>query len=377
MTLKIAIIFCNYGPYHLARLEGFFQHCLQKKWQVIGIELARNEAEYPWETQTEKFPCPIISVIRDRTLETAGINLLGRKLISVLNQARPDVVAIAGYAHPGMLLALLWCMWYRKGTILFSETAENDGSRSWWKEKLKSLIVRRYHAALVGGQPHKRYTIKLGMPADAVFCGYDVVGNDIFHTDYIQALPRPLTKPFLLAINRFVPKKNLPSLISAYATYRQLAGKNAWDLVLCGDGKLRPEIEQQINSFKLQNCVHLPGFLQQEQLLPYFAHAGCFVHASFQEEWGLVVNEAMAAGLPVIVSKCCGCFEDLVIEGVNGFGFDPKNASELVQLLLKITSDEIDRKAMSQASLQHIQKFSPAYFAQGLSQAVDYALTHR
>jgi glycosyltransferase involved in cell wall biosynthesis len=179
-----------------------------------------------------------------------------------------------------------------------------------------------------------------------------------------------------LAINRFVPKKNLLFLISSYAAYRQIAGNNAWDLVLSGDGQQRPQIEQLIAELGLSDVVHLPGFLQQNELLPYFVHASCFIHASIQEQWGLVVNEAMAAGLPVLVSNRCGCFEDLVIEGVNGFGFDPENSQQLTDLMLKVSSEKIDLAQKGNAALEHIQKFSPDYFAQGLMQAVEYALTH-
>jgi 1,2-diacylglycerol 3-alpha-glucosyltransferase len=229
----------------------------------------------------------------------------------------------------------------------------------------------------VGGKPQKSYLLKLGMPADAIFLGYNVVGNQAFHPEQIKSLPSPLDSPFFLAINRFVKKKNLPFLLSAYAAYRQIAGLDAWDLVLCGDGELRLQIEEQITIQGIKDYVHLPGFLQQEQLLPYFAHANCFIHTSTQEQWGLVVNEAMAAGLPVLVSQRCGCFEDLVIEGVNGFGFDPENSQQLTDLMLKMSSKDIDLKSMSQAALAHIEKFSPDYFAQGLTQAVDYAIASK
>lgn len=374
MQIKLATIVANHGPYHLARIEATFKQLQAKNWKVFGIELARSEAEYPWETQPDKFPCQIISVIDDRPLENAGFRLLFSNLISILNQTSPDVLVISGYARPSMLFALLWSIWHRKPTILLSESKDDDEPRSWWKEEIKSWLVKRYQAALVGGKPHKRYLIKLGMPADAIFLGYDTVGNDVFHPKRIKSLPCSLNRPFFLAINRFVTKKNLPFLISAYATYHQLVGNKAWDLVLCGDGELRPQIEQQIAKLNLQDSVHLPGFLQQNELLPYFAHAKCFIHASIQEQWGLVVNEAMAAGLPVIVSNRCGCFEDLVIEGVNGFSFDPENNQQLTDLMLKVSSGKIDIDKMGQAALEHIQEFSPEYFAQGLMQAVEYAL---
>jgi glycosyltransferase involved in cell wall biosynthesis len=276
-----------------------------------------------------------------------------------------------------MLAALLWSLCRRKPAILVSETKQDDAPRFWWSESIKRWILKHYKAALVGGQPQKRYLIELGMPKEAIFLGYNVVGNESYHPNKIRSLPAPLPKPYFLTINRFVPKKNLLFLISSYAAYRQTAGTQAWDLVLCGDGQLRPQIEQHIAQLGLQDTVHLPGFLQQDELLPYFAHASCFIHASIQEQWGLVVNEAMAAGLPVLVSNCCGCFEDLVIEGVNGFGFDPGNPQELTNLMIKMSSGQVNLKEMGEASLKHIEKFSPDYFAQGLMQAVEYALACR
>ncbi|WP_414550967.1 glycosyltransferase family 4 protein [Anabaena sp. CCY 0017] len=373
--LKIAILFANYGPYHIARLASAYHTGKSRGCNVFGIELARSEVEYPWETQLDKFPGQIHSVIDDIPLEKVNCIHLFRKLISVLNQTSPDAVAIAGYARPSMFVTLLWCLWHGKPAILLSESTEYDEPRSWWKEKIKKWLVTKYQAALVGGKPHKRYLVKLGMPSDAIFLGYDVVGNDVFHPNHVKCLSCPLDKPFFLAINRFVKKKNLSFLLSAYAKYRQIVGSHAWDLVLSGDGELRSQLEEEIANHGIQDYVHLPGFLQQDQLLPYFAHASCFIHASIQEQWGLVINEAMAAGLPVLVSHRCGCYEDLIIEGVNGFGFDPKNIQQLTDLMLKMSSGKINLKKMGQAALEHIQNFSPDYFAQQLIQSVEYAST--
>jgi 1,2-diacylglycerol 3-alpha-glucosyltransferase len=373
MSLKVAILFCNYGPYHLARIQGFFDGIRACAWQVIGIELARSEEEYPWRTNIDCLPFPIHSVIQHQTVEQTASLELCLRLRKLLHQINPDVIVIAGYARPAMLAALLWAKQHHKPAILFSETTESDFIRTTWREQIKRKVISQYQAALVGGQPQKRYLMQLGMPEKAIFCGYNIVGNEAFHPDRIQHLPSPLDRPYFLAINRFVTKKNLPVLINAYATYRQLAGDRAWDLVLCGDGELRSQLEQQIAALALHAHIHLPGFLQQEQLLPYFAHAQCFVHTSTHEQWGLVVNEAMASGLAVLVSDRCGCVEDLLLEGINGFSFDPYKPEELTRLMLRMSSSDIDRAAMGQAALQHIQQFSPSYFADGLMQAIDYA----
>lgn len=390
MVQNIALLFSNYGPYHIARLESLSHRLLRSETkelavtigqktsvenlQAVGIELSRLEEKYPWQTQLDTLDIPIISIIKHSSLEETKLVDIVKQLLVTLKKVNPAVLAISGYFHPSMLAALFWCRLFNKPAILFSETTESDFERVWWKEKFKSFVIKQFKAALVGGQPHKRYLMKLGMSEKAIFVGYDIVGNDAFAPPNIKQLAKPLERSFFLAINRFVCKKNLPFIINCYAQYRQKAEDNAWDLVLCGDGELRPQIERQIAELNLQNVVHLPGFLQQTEMLPYFAHADCFIHASTTEQWGLVVNEAMAAGLPVLVSNRCGCFEDLIIEGVNGFGFDPYNSQQLTNLMLQISSNNFDREKIGQAGLKHIQNFAPDRFAEGLMQAVNYAI---
>jgi glycosyltransferase involved in cell wall biosynthesis len=373
-NLKIAIFFTNYGPYHLARVKAF-QLLVTDTWRVIGLEISRDGIDYQWRTNLEEnSELEIYTILNNLSPSNVDKKTIIKKTFNLLSKINPDILVIAGYGHLSMLSALCLSLWHRKSAILLSESKEDDEPRRWWKEVIKSWLVKKYSSALVGGDIHKRYLIKLGFPEDAIFTGYDIVDNSVFHPDTIKRLSNPLSKHFFLSINRFVEKKNLPLLISAYASYRQQLSENAWDLVLCGDGGLRPALENLINQNQLQNNVHLPGFLQQDELLPYFAHAKCFIHASTTEQWGLVVNEAMAAGLPVIVSNRCGCFEDLVMEGVNGFGFNPENQQELTNLMLKVSSDEVDLKSMGQASLKHIQRYSPDYFAQGLKSAIEFAI---
>jgi glycosyltransferase involved in cell wall biosynthesis len=371
----ITILFTNYGPYHLARVTAA-KSLLQKQWHVIGLEITRDGVDYQWQTTLDQVDLEIISILGDAKINQISLVEQAIKTFFTLNKLNLSIIVIPGYERPIMLFTLMWAFLKNKPRIMFSDSKEDDEPRIWWKEIIKSWLIKQYSSALVAGDIHKRYLVKLGFPEQAVFTGYDVVDNSAFHPDIIRQQPNPHPHPFFLAINRFVQKKNLPLLLAAYTDYQQLKGDDAWHLVLCGDGELRSELEDQISQNNLQNVVHLPGFLQQQELFPYFAHAQCFIHASTTEQWGLVVNEAMAAGLPVLVSNRCGCFEDLVMEGVNGFGFDPQDQQQLTHLMLKMSSGEIDLEAMGQAGLNHIQKYSPDYFAQGLKQAIDYALSH-
>ena len=144
--------------------------------------------------------------------------------------------------------------------------------------------------------------------------------------------------------------------------------------MLLGDGPLGADLCRLISDLKLHGHVHLPGFVQYRDLPAYYALADVFVHASTTEQWGLVVNEAMAAGLPVIVSNRCGCVPDLVAESKNGFTFDPGSVESLAKLMLDLCRLSKRRlEDMGGESRRIIQGFTPSHFAKGARRAIDAA----
>jgi glycosyltransferase involved in cell wall biosynthesis len=110
-------------------------------------------------------------------------------------------------------------------------------------------------------------------------------------------------------------------------------------------------------------------FAQIDDLPAYYALAECLVLPSTLEPWGLVVNEAMASGLPVIVSQLCGCFPDLVEGGGNGFSCDPYDVAGLADRFAAMARLEPGaRERMGHLSRLIIQRFSPQLWAQSLAQ---------
>jgi glycosyltransferase involved in cell wall biosynthesis len=143
--------------------------------------------------------------------------------------------------------------------------------------------------------------------------------------------------------------------------------------VLLGDGPLRETLNTQHSTLNLHANVHLPGFKQYDELPVYYALAKAFVHASTTEQWGLVVNEAVASGLPVIVSDRCGCVPELV--NGNGFTFDPLDEHQLASLLLQMTLlPEDERRRLAETSCRIAENFTPARFAEGLEGAATMAV---
>ena len=122
-----------------------------------------------------------------------------------------------------------------------SETREADGQRTWWKEIVKKRLVRQFDAGLVGAQSHRDYLVKLGLSPESIQFGYNVVNNHYFTTEahhYRQEDSYQNLRPYFLASNRFIERKNLDRLVSAYteATSHTGSSAEAWDLCLPGDG---------------------------------------------------------------------------------------------------------------------------------------------
>jgi 1,2-diacylglycerol 3-alpha-glucosyltransferase len=376
MTAHIAVLFINYGPYHLARLQSLHELCQQNDTRVTALELARTESTYAWRADIDDLPFSLITLLPDQVLQQVSLSKVIQRLFQQLNQLNPDTVAIAGYNHPALLAALVWCRLRGKPAVLMSASWDQTPAPTGWQRQLKRMLIGQYKAALVGGTPQKRCLENLGMSADQIFVGYNVVNNAVFHPSRIAHHPNPCDRPFFLMVVRYIPEKNLPNFLQAYAQYCAQAQAQAWDLVLCGNGPLKPQVDAQIAELNLGERIHQPGFLQQAELMPYFAHAQCLLLPSISETWGLVINEAMAAGLPVLVSNKCGCHADLLVEGETGFTLQPEDPTAMAEKLLRISSDPSTAQQMGAAALQHIQKYAPETFARGLFQAAQTALAN-
>ncbi len=371
--MRIAVLFDNFGPYHVARLAA-----ASKVGDLLGIEVSGRSAEYAWNPTREAPGFQRETLLERITSEGQDRGLLAGRMSRVLTAFRPEVVAVPGWSSRAAILALGWCLRERVPAILMSESQAIDEPRHALKEWVKRRCLRAFSAALVGGRTHREYLIQLGMPRDRIFLGYDAVDNEYFMRGAAAAradaigVRRKLSLPehYFLASNRFIPKKNLSFLIAAFARYRAECLTTPWDLVLLGDGVLRAEIEPLVVRLGLERSTHSPGFKQYEQLPVYYGLAGAFVHASTTEQWGLVVNEAMASGLPVLVSNRCGCAAELVQEGRNGFTFEPENADQLVRYMLRLSSAPADAEAMGIAGQAIASQWGPERFAGGMREAV-------
>ena len=379
MSPGLALLVERIGPYHHARLSALAGRLGSDRLRVI--EVASTSSRYAWAVQATSAAFSVSTLFSSADYAELGWRRIARTVHAQLDALSPECVAINGWGFAEALVALRWARTRRRGVVLMSDSQERDAPRSWLKELIKSLFVRRCHAALVAGSRAAEYVERLGMGAERVVQGYDVVDNPYFvegaaraRQDAVRLRAKlGLPERYFLCAARFIPKKGLKDLLRAYAEYRRRADGVAWELVLMGDGPLRGELCALAEQLGIREHVKLPGFVQYPELPAYYGLALAFVLPSTSDQWGLGVNEAMASGLPVLVSRACGCEPDLVVNGVTGYGFEPGDVNALADLLLRLASQDLAK--MGESAQRHISRWTPHTFAENMQRAMHLALS--
>lgn len=388
MTPHIAILFINIGSYHAARLRAAHRACQERDWTFTAIQLTDDTLNHPWGDLSREMTFPLETLLPvDKVAPTVDRTSMGTDgipaLIHLLDRLQPTAVFIPGWGFPIARVGLKWCRQHDVPAILMSESKADDEPRTWWKEWLKSqLYVRKFAAALVGGRHHRDYTVQLGIPSNRVFLGYDAVDNDHFtrtadisRADAAAARDRQPAipvQPYIVCLTRFLPRKNVLALLDAYARYRQAVdSERAFDLVICGSGSELEEVESRIQHLHVNACVHLPGFVSYDALGDWYGQAEALIHPALHEQWGLVLNEAGAAGLPLLSSRTVGAAAELVCEGENGFTFDPESVADIDRVLQAFHAlSPTERDRMGRRSREIAAEFGPERFGDGFARAV-------
>lgn len=365
----VCVLWPRLGPYHLARLKALHTRLAEEGVALTALETSRIDETYAWREETGATPYARAVALSGLGAESAAPVETRMAVTAALDLIDADAVAIPSYSTPDAQAALAWCRRHRRTAILMFDSRAEDAERTPWREAVKRALVRQYDAALVAGTPQTAYVVALGMPPSHVFTPVDVVDNDHFQDGADRARRSgnvPVPGPYLLSVNRFTARKNVGRLIEAYGSYRRRT-RTPWPLVLLGDGPERARLERLAAQTE---GVLFGGFQQIDSLPTWYGGAGAYVHPALADPWGLVVNEAMAAGLPVLVSTGAGCSLDLVEEGANGFLFEPYDSEALADRLVSLTAAPERHDRMGRRSREIIARYTPGTFADGLWSAV-------
>lgn len=235
------------------------------------------------------------------------------------------------------------------------------------KVAIKKIILKRVFRfvfkCLYIGEENKKFYESYGVPPHKmILCPYAVENERFIKEAERMAPERGMLRKELgvndekviLFCGKLTAKKNPLDVLKAFEKIKT----NKKALVFVGDGVLRPSLEEYVESRKIQN-VHFVGFQNQTALAKFYTIADIFVLPSgIGETWGLVVNEAMLFGLPVIVSNMVGCGADLVRENENGFIFPVGESEVLATYCEELIASEEKRKAFGARSHAIIQAYN-------------------
>ncbi|MDX2039286.1 MAG: glycosyltransferase family 4 protein [Isosphaeraceae bacterium] len=380
--MSLAISFTNFGPYHLARLRALAAALAAEGRELIAYETAGAEEKYAWNRRCDAEPFRWITLFPGRSLESIPGTECRRIMRERLELDRPEAIAAVGYVRPEGLAMLEYARRGGLPAILMSESQEIDHPHVWWKERVKAERVRKFSSGVVGGPRHRDYLAKLGLPAERVTLGYNAIDHDHFARGAEAArgdrrgLPE---RPYFVAVSRFVPEKNLLALIDAHASYAWNADPaTAWDLVVCGGGPEKESLVARVSELRMTGRIHFPGFLQVDALPRVLANASAFVHPSRSEPWGLVVNEAAACGLPLLVSDRAGAVETFVpLDGSTGRRLDPESTRAIASALAWMSElSDSERWNMGRAAFEIGRAWGPSRFASATLDALEIAASH-
>jgi len=331
-----------------------------RQWQVY-----RNEIRFSYQ------------VLKSYRRRVGRFNVLLTRGVSAALRARnPEIILSGGYNYPAMWQAQLWARRRAIPFLLWSESNALDARRNFWGvEVLKRRFIHSCQGYVVPGASAAAYVQTFGIAQERIFIAPNAVDVERFSNSAEQARQDPglrqrlkLPGRYLLYVGRFVRAKGVFDLLTAYAT---LPEGTRWEvgLVLAGNGEEFEDLRRRSREIH-PGVVVFSGFLQRDELPAYYALAEALVFPTHSDAWGLVVNEAMACGLPVVASKVAGCVADLVRDGENGYvvgAGDPEALSRAMDQLLNVP--ELQRQ-MGHRCLEISSRFTPEAWAEGLVSAI-------
>jgi glycosyltransferase involved in cell wall biosynthesis len=371
---KLVFVWDNFGPLHADRCNAVARR-FEGKEQVIGLELAGRSRVYDWlpenGTHFRK-----ITLVTGRTLEEIPFaQKFGKTLSACLSMGSRSRFFLCHYQDPAIFfvavaLRLLGRRVYTMGCSKF-----DDYERKLSREFMKSLMYIPYNGAIASGVRSCDYMRFMGFPRNKIQSSYNTVSLErIRNLSGAPAAPEgvPFRDRHFTIVARMVAKKNISMVLKAMKIYADEV-VNPRPLHIFGTGPLEAELRHQAREAGISNLVHFRGFLQTQEISRAYGDTLALLLPSIEEQFGNVVPEAQAMGLPVILSDNCGSRDVLVRSGVNGFVVEADNPAGMAFFMKLFSEDEDLWRRMCLASQQYVERADTARFADAVEALISPA----
>ena len=365
MPARVVMLYIEPTPYVVALIDTLRRH-----WGgSIDVNYITTDLTQPWNMQLE--------LDHGKVLPN-GFFVKMRAIWTLLRHDRNHTILhLAGWGHPVLAGTLLMAGSLRIPVAVESDTPEGRPVRHWrrlFKQLFYPYLLRLPTRFLPGGTRQARYLAGFGVRQDRITVAQMTV--DVCAIRRFCAMDRKAVRAaartswgmlfderIVLFVGRLEPYKGVEVLLSAFA--RSVQGENELRLAIVGDGSLRPRVEALALDHD-RRIIYL-GRLSGDDVLRAYVAADFVVLPSLTDGWGLVINEAMACGLPVIVTDRVGCADDLVRDGETGLMVRAGRESELAAAILRLVRDKPERARMAHAAETLISNWTLANEARNIT----------
>lgn len=356
---RIAFAWESFGPSHLDRIEA----AASAGYEVTAIEFSRSSRDYQWEQGELRRARRVVLTRED---ERIGAFRLGWRLFRSVRQSRAETAFLCHYEMPAVFLAALFLRLAGCRVIALMVSKFDDYPRFLWREVVKGLMLAPYQGVHVASPRTAQYMHFLGFRHRCVASGLDSL--DLARVRRLGGsgpAPDHAERDFLI-VARLVEKKNVVFALRAYAAWSAKAA-HPRKLRIIGYGPLEPALRELAAQLGIADRVIFMGVADSALVCRTMREALCLILPSTEEQFGFVVVEALALGLPVLVSGNAGAVDVLVDNGVNGWIVDPYRPDALISAMGLLDRDLAVWDAASRAAQASAERGDVRHFVNGLA----------
>lgn len=351
----------NLGPTHFDRLKA----CRDADIPIGAIQFFARSNTYSW-SQEEVAGLPVATLPPMRGFLAGWRRTV--PLLRAIVRSKARHVFLCHFSDPSTILAAtILRLFTRRRVWLMADSKYDDFPRTAWVERIKALILVPYHGAIVASDRSARYFASLGIRADRIVRGYDTIDlARIRRQGHAPDVAPAFAERAFVVVARLVPKKNIAAALAAYALYREEGGSPR-RLAILGDGPLEEALRAQAIDLGIADGVEFAGFVQTDEVSDRLRQSLALILPSIEEQFGFVVIEAMALGVPVICSANAGAVDLMVDHGQNGFVIDPRDPPAIAAAMQALDKDEARHRTMGEAALAASRRGDASHFAEGVA----------
>ena len=300
-------------------------------------------------------------------------------LYKSIKKTNPDIIISEGFFQ-----FTPWAVWYsfihRKPLLIaYERTAHTERNCPWWRRLYRRFIGLFVNGYIVNGQLTKEYLISQGVKPETIFTdamcadsegltkSITEMTKDEKEAMYTSVIGNKHTGITYIFVGQMIPRKGVKELLYAWDKHCKKYTEDK--LLLVGNGTQSEDLKEKFGDNK---SIVFKSKVDYSEIYKYYAISDVFIIPTLEDNWSLVVPEAMACGLPIACSIYNGCYPELVKKDINGITFDPLKQESIIETLAYFHTQDLEK--MGQKSIEIEKKYNPGNTADNIINAVNHIL---